>query len=46
MDVLDEKAEDEEIEEMIRLCSLEDNGKVYYEEFKKMVLGQNLAPIG
>lgn len=46
LDVLEEEVQEEEIEEMIRLCDIEGNGKVKYEEFQRMSSGQSLAPIG
>lgn len=46
LDVLEEEVQEEEIEEMIRLCDIEGNGKVKYEEFQRMASGQSLAPIG
>ena len=46
LDVLEEEVQEEEIEEMIRLCDIEGNGKVKYEEFQRMASGTSLAPIG
>ena len=46
LDVLEEEVQEEEIEEMIRLCDIEGHGKVKYEEFQRMASGQSLAPIG
>ena len=46
LDVLEEEVQEEEIEEMIRLCDIEGNGRVKYEEFQRMASGQSLAPIG
>lgn len=46
LDVLEEEAQEEEIEEMVRLCDIEGNGKVNWEEFHRMASGQSLAPIG
>ena len=46
LDFIGEKATQEEAEEMIRICDLDGNGDVQFEEFQKMAGGWSLTPIG
>eukprot|EP01017_Pseudomicrothorax_dubius_P008512 TRINITY_DN1280_c0_g1_i1.p1 TRINITY_DN1280_c0_g1~~TRINITY_DN1280_c0_g1_i1.p1 ORF type:complete len:540 (+),score=163.25 TRINITY_DN1280_c0_g1_i1:89-1621(+) len=46
LDVLEENASREEIEEMVRMLDLDGSGKIRYDEFYRFASGQSLAPIG
>lgn len=46
LEIMGEEAKPEEINEMIRMCDAEGNGRVYFSEFLKMAQGKSLAPIG
>lgn len=39
LEYLGEKATEEEIEEMIKMCDLDGNGEVSYDEFHKLATG-------
>jgi len=39
LDYIGEKASEDEIEEMIRMCDLSGNGEVVYEQFYKIASG-------
>lgn len=46
LEFIGEKATQEEIEEMIRMCDLDGSGEVKLEEFQKMAGGWSLTPLG
>jgi Ca2+-binding EF-hand superfamily protein len=46
LDFIGEKATQEEVEEMIKMCDRDGGGDVKYEEFFKMAGGWSLTPIG
>jgi hypothetical protein len=46
LDFIGEKATQEELEEMIRMCDLDGGGEVKYDEFWRMAGGWSLTPIG
>lgn len=43
--MIGEKATEEEIDFMIRMCDSDGNGDVKFDEFLKMVTGSNLLPL-
>ena len=46
LDFIGEKANQEDIEEMIKMCDLDGSGEVKFEEFSKLAGGMSLTPIG
>lgn len=46
LDFIGEKATNEEIEEMIRMCDFDGSGEVHFDEFLKMARGLSLTPLG
>lgn len=46
IEYIGEKATQEELEEMIRMCDMDGGGEVRYDEFYRMAGGQSLTPIG
>jgi hypothetical protein len=46
LELIGEKATEEELEEMISMLDVEGTNRVRYEEFNKFATGKALAPVG